>query len=53
MSTADRPFRWRSVAVVVFLPTILFSMGLYAIIPVLPAIAQTPPQSWHWSASSR
>jgi MFS family permease len=40
MSTADRPFRWRSVAVVVFLPTIVFSMGQFAIIPVLPALAQ-------------
>lgn len=40
MSTADRPFRWRSVAVVVFLPTIVFSMGQYAIIPVIPALAQ-------------
>ena len=40
MSTADRPFRWRSVAVVVFLPTIVFSIGLYAMIPVIPALAQ-------------
>jgi MFS family permease len=40
MNTADRPFRWRSVAVVVFLPTIVFSMGQFAIIPVIPALAQ-------------
>jgi MFS family permease len=40
MSTADRPFRWRSVAVVVFLPTIMFSMGQFAVIPVIPALAQ-------------
>jgi MFS family permease len=40
MSTADRPFRWRAVAVVVFLPTIVFSMGQFAIIPVIPALAQ-------------
>lgn len=40
MSTADRPFRWRSVAVVVFLPTIVFSIGEFAIIPVIPALAQ-------------
>jgi MFS family permease len=40
MSTADRPFRWRSVVVVVFVPTIVFSMGQYAIIPVIPALAQ-------------
>ena len=40
MSTADRPFRWRSVAVVVFVPTIVFSIGMYAVIPVIPALAQ-------------
>lgn len=40
MSTADQPFRWRSVAVIVFLPTIAFSMGQFAIIPVIPALAQ-------------
>lgn len=40
MSTADRPFRWRSVAVVVFLPTIVFSLGQFAIIPIIPALAQ-------------
>jgi len=40
MSTADRPFRWRSVAVVVFLPSIVFSVGQFAIIPVIPALAQ-------------
>jgi len=40
MSTADQPFRWRSVAVVVFLPTVAFSMGQYAIIPVIPALAK-------------
>ncbi len=40
MDTAERPFRWRSVAVVVFLPSIVFSMGQFAIIPVIPAVAQ-------------
>lgn len=40
MIPADRPFRWRSVAVVVFLPSIVFSVGQYAIIPVIPALAQ-------------
>lgn len=40
MSTADQPFRWRSIAVVVFLPTIAFTMGQFAIIPVIPALAQ-------------
>jgi MFS family permease len=40
MFLGDRPFRWRSVAVVVFLPSIVFSVGQYAIIPVIPALAQ-------------
>lgn len=40
MFPPDRPFRWRSIAVVVFLPTIVFSMGQFAIIPVIPALAQ-------------
>lgn len=40
MFPGDRPFRWRSVAVVVFLPSIVFSVGQYAIIPVIPSLAQ-------------
>ncbi|HWH97299.1 MAG TPA: MFS transporter [Pseudolysinimonas sp.] len=40
MFPPDRPFRWRSVAVAVLLPTIVFSMGQFAIIPVIPALAQ-------------
>jgi MFS family permease len=40
MVPSDRPFRWRAVVVVVFLPTIVFSMGQFAIIPVIPALAQ-------------
>jgi MFS family permease len=40
MVPPDAPFRWRSVVVVVFLPTIVFSMGQFAIIPVIPALAQ-------------
>jgi MFS family permease len=40
MSPPDGPFRWRSVAVVVFLPSIVFSMGQFAIVPVIPALAQ-------------
>jgi MFS family permease len=39
MSSAEPPFRWRSIVVVVFLPTIVFSMGEYALIPVIPALA--------------
>jgi MFS family permease len=41
MVPSDRPFRWRAVVVVVFLPTIVFSMGQFAIIPVIPALAQS------------
>jgi MFS family permease len=40
MVPSDRPFRWRSVIAVVFLPTIVFSMGQFAIIPVIPSLAQ-------------
>jgi MFS family permease len=40
MSTsADQPFRWRSVLVAALLPTVLFSTGEGAIIPVIPVIA--------------
>ncbi|WP_395638967.1 MFS transporter [Pseudolysinimonas sp.] len=39
MSALDPPFRWRSIVVVVFLPTIVFSMGQFALIPVIPALA--------------
>lgn len=39
MSVSEPPFRWRSIVVVVFLPTIVFSMGQYALIPVIPALA--------------
>lgn len=40
MSTGETPFRWRSVVVVVFAPTVVFSIGQYALIPVIPALAQ-------------
>lgn len=41
MSTAEvQPFRWRSVVVVVFLPTIVFAMGQFALVPVIPALAR-------------
>ena len=40
MSTGETPFRWRSIVVVVFLPTIVFSMGQFALIPVIPALAR-------------
>jgi Arabinose efflux permease len=36
----ETPFRWRSVVAVVFLPTIAFAMGQFALIPVIPALAR-------------
>ncbi|GMA26808.1 MFS transporter [Arenivirga flava] len=38
MSVAEQPFRWRSVAIPVFLPTVLFATGEGAILPVIPQI---------------
>lgn len=35
----DRPFRWRTVALAALLPTLLFSIGEGAIIPIIPAVA--------------
>ncbi|MEZ5190559.1 MAG: MFS transporter [Schumannella sp.] len=39
MSSDQRPFRWRAVVLVALLPSLLFSIGEGAVIPVLPAIA--------------
>ncbi|MCU1534422.1 MAG: major facilitator transporter [Glaciihabitans sp.] len=39
MSTDERPFRWRSIALPAFLPTLLFSTGEGAIIPIIPHAA--------------
>ena len=39
MSTADQPFRWRSIALPVLLPTVLFSIGEGALIPIVPLVA--------------
>lgn len=39
MSVEETPFRWRSVVVAVFVPTIVFAMGQFALIPVIPALA--------------
>ena len=41
MTASDAPFRWRAVAVSAFLPTILFSIGEGAIIPVIPVVASS------------
>jgi MFS family permease len=35
------PFRWRSIALPAFLPTLLFSIGEGAIIPIIPLVANS------------
>jgi MFS family permease len=39
MSTVEQPFRWRSIALPALLPTLLFSIGEGAIIPIIPIAA--------------
>jgi len=39
MSAEQSPFRWRTVAAAVFAPTIVFAMGQYALVPIIPALA--------------
>ena len=39
MITAEPEFRWRSIALPVLLPTILFSIGEGALIPIIPLVA--------------
>jgi len=39
MSTATPEFRWRSIALPALLPTLLFSVGEGAIIPIIPLVA--------------
>lgn len=39
MSTDELPFRWRSIALPALLPTLLFSTGEGAIIPIIPTVA--------------
>jgi MFS family permease len=41
MSTDEMPFRWRSIALPAFLPTLLFSIGEGAIIPIIPLVADS------------
>ncbi len=41
MTTDELPFRWRSIALPAFLPTLLFSIGEGAIIPVIPLAADS------------
>ena len=39
MSTSEQPFRWGSIALPALLPTMLFSIGEGAIIPIIPIAA--------------
>jgi MFS family permease len=39
MSNTEMPFRWRSIALPALLPTLLFSIGEGAIIPIIPLVA--------------
>src|SRR5690606_14661672 len=39
MPTEELPFRWRSIALPVILPTLLFAIGEGAIIPIIPLVA--------------
>jgi MFS family permease len=41
MSTDELPFRWRSIALPAFLPTLLFSTGEGAILPIIPTVAHS------------
>jgi MFS family permease len=41
MTTTEQPFRWRSIALPTFLPTLLFSTGEGAIIPIIPTVADS------------
>lgn len=40
MTATTAPLRWRTVAIPVLLPTVLFSLGEGAILPVIPVLAQ-------------
>jgi MFS family permease len=41
MNTDELPFSWRSIALPAFLPTLLFSTGEGAIIPIIPTVAHS------------
>jgi MFS family permease len=41
MSTDELPFKWSSIALPTFLPTLLFSTGEGAIIPIIPTVAHS------------
>lgn len=40
MSAAPPSFSWRGIALVTFVPTTLFALGQFAVLPVLPALAR-------------
>jgi MFS family permease len=39
VTTAETPFRWRSIALPALAPTLLFSIGEGAILPIIPVVA--------------
>lgn len=41
MSRTEQPFSFRSIALAAFLPTILFSIGEGAVIPIIPVVAHS------------
>jgi MFS family permease len=41
MSNQELPFKWSSIALPAFLPTLLFSIGEGAIIPIIPTVAHS------------
>jgi MFS family permease len=41
MSTEELPFKWSSIALPAFLPTLLFSIGEGSIIPIIPTVAHS------------
>jgi MFS family permease len=41
MSTDELPFKWSSIALPAFLPTLLFSTGEGAILPIIPTVAHS------------
>jgi MFS family permease len=41
MTTEELPFKWSSVALPAFLPTLLFSVGEGSIIPIIPIVAHS------------
>ena len=41
MTVSEQPFRWRSIALPAFLPSLLFAIGEGAMIPIIPLVANS------------